>query len=562
MTGRLRALGAVTAAALTLPLLVGGCDSTAKIFPQLIFFDRAMIVSAWPAKQNAQGTWDRVCSDASATGIITNVAFISTQRKEGSDQDLGIRPGDVVDGRTVGGGLPDDINLTNEGNLQLQVDCIDSAPHFDPAGTATCQGAANPSFSLDEVHYEANNAKRGDGHNIIVLVDFSGSNVGLVLQDANRQNLEARPGSFIPASDIKSIASDFQNIRIAAVKRFIRTLNPNDKVGVLLFSEKFTNHLVVPCSLAQGDLQNDLNTCFGKSDVSIWNGTGAGALDSYGGTAEGRSTLWEGIDFAYDFLTNLNDLKRGDHILVISDGPDTCAAGENATACESACSTTTADDVLGKIDPNSDNPIRIHFVQFESLGYPGRDARQVEASCLSGGQYQFINSNVFPRANTGQFSEAIETAILNVRFMLSGHWELASGVPAWQDNSAGTGTLLGSLYALNGTLTVRPSSNMVTRDDLYPFGIGQGEQADSATSWDRRPVLRKPCSAATDCGAAGPGAACQIICSSETLVCPARGAGVTAHDSTTCQTSGGLQGYCCQGTCEDPGGVCSTCPTN
>jgi len=538
--------------------LLASCDSTAKIFPRKVFFDRAMIVSANPATKDSQGNWVRQCDPGPAEGIIANVAFISTQRNDETDRDLGIRPGDVIDSRVIQGGLPDDINLTNEGNLSLSVDCIDPQPHPNPSGPA-CQGAT-PSFNLEQVRYAANNASRTAGHNILILIDESGSISGIV--DPARDNLEARPDSFPVPGNFGQLGSDRANLRIATVKRLIRNLNPDrDRFGVLAFSETFSSQMRVPCTESQGDLRGDLDACFGARNTDIW--TAQAGLDSLNDAA-GRSPLWRAVDFAYSYLREKDDRTRGNHIIVLTDGPDTCSVSEAMTPCESACSTTGVEDVLNKIKADQANPnapaIRVHFVQFESIGYPGRDPRQVEVSCVSGGHYQHINSNAFPRAQTGPFEDALSTAILNIRYMLSGHWELASGVPAYASPAAPpTGTRPGSLYALNGLLTVGRSTRMVGADTPFPFGIGQGAQADQAPNWDRRPVLRKPCTTDAECGASGTAEGCTIICSSETFTCPGGATGITAPDTFPCTPSAGGSGFCCEGECLGAGGLCPAC---
>ena len=144
--------------------------------------------------------------------------------------------------------------------------------------------------------------------------------------------------------------------------------------------------------------------------------------------------------------------------LVVTDGPDTCADTEAFGNCQSACSVATHTDVLDKLNLHASDPnkpkIQIHFVQFESPGYPGTDPRQVEVSCVSGGHYQFINANSIPKANNQDFQEAVRKAMYNVRFSLMGHWEAALKVPGFADDGV-SGSLPGRLYALSGSTTVK-----------------------------------------------------------------------------------------------------------
>lgn len=543
-----------------------GCDSTATLFPQKVNFQRAMIVGAHPAMKKSDGTWVRQCGPGVVDGLITDVALISTQRRTASDatgeedRDLSIRPGDVIDTRVVEGGLPDDINLTNEGKLGFSLDCFEPQPARAVGSECASRGGTVPSATLDEVRY-VDYGQRRAGHNVLVLIDMSGSMSGIV--DTANGNIEGRPGDFIPSGTFGDYASDSQNHRLAATRRLLRALNTEDRVGVIAFGEK--GGIYVPCTEAQGDLQGDLGLCFGKRNTDIWLGTGG--IDQLIGIAEGRSNLWQAVDTAYSYLRGLDDRNRTNHVIVLTDGPDTCSQTENRGACQSACSATDQAQVLNRIETDANDPnapkVHVHFVQFESLGYPGRDPRQMEIACASGGQYQYLNSNQFPRAQLSQFQEALETAVINVRYMLMGHWQLATSVPAYTSNAAApTGTLPGSLYAESGIFTVKASTNMVKTDKPYPFDVGQGELATSATSWDRRPTVRKPCTSEIDCGAA-PGAAgsCTIICSDETLTCPGNppATGVTAPDTFACDLPGGASGFCCQGTCEAVGTVCATC---
>ncbi|TNF25289.1 MAG: VWA domain-containing protein [Deltaproteobacteria bacterium] len=570
-------VGASLARALGLSLLVGGlavgtgCDSTATLFPQKVNFQRAMIVSAYPGLKNADGSWKRQCGPGPVTGIITNVALLSTQRKtstdssETEDRDLSIRPGDVIDTRVVEGSLPDDINLTHEGHLDYTLDCLEPQPARATGSDCQARGGTVPSVQLDQVTYVDYAARRA-GQDIMILIDQSGSTSGLV--DATKNNIEAHTGNFEIPSNFGSLASDGTNLRLAAARRLIRTLNSEDRFGVLAFGEDI--NLKVPCQDAQGDVQTDLDLCFGARNTDIWL-QGDKSLDSLAGTGQGRSNMWVAVDKAYEFLKNRTltkeDKERGVHIVVLTDGPDTCSQSENRGACQAACSTTDEQTVLNKIETDFNDPnalkIHVHFIQFESRGYTGRDPRQLEVSCYSGGQYQYVNSNQFSSTNVTPLQEALETAVINVRYMLMGYWQLASEVPAYQNNAAApTGTLPGSLYALSGLLKVKPSSNMVKTERPFPFDVGQGELADSATNWDRRPVVRKPCTAATDCGAAaGAGGACTIICSEETLTCPGTdpSAGITAPDTFSCVQPSGSDGSCCQGQCIGLGESCATC---
>jgi len=552
------------ASAFVLPAAITGCDSSARIYQQRVTFQYGEIVSAYPGKRQADGTWERVCDAGAVDGILTNIALVSSQRKAAAgatsvdDRDQGIRPRDVVEARVVEGGNPGDIDLTTLANIGFELDCIDPSPAPD-ANNSACQGA-QPTAQLDEVRYAANNVDRAAGHNVLLLIDQSGSTAGLVNDGTF---LEDTPSRVLFPQNFGEIASDRTDERIAAATKFIDSLNKGDRFGAIAFGEGdgTSATLTVPCDGAQGGVQQGLDTCFGVNR-SIW--TTAAAIPRLGSREGGRANLWEAVDTAYSFIKNLNDTKRANHIVVLTDGPDTCARGETLGGCQTSCSTVNYEAVRTRLeaDLNVPNaiPVRIHFVQFESKGYPGRDARQVEAACLTGGHYQYLNSNKFPRDQQNQLSSAMTVAMNNVRYSLMGHWQVAARVSGYVD-SGPSGSLPGFLYALSGTFTIKASSNLKTLDQPFRFDVGRGgSDGGIPPSWDHRPTIRKPCTAATDCGAGGDGSACTIICSEETLTCPGRAAGVTAPNLFSCDATGGGAGFCCDGTCEGIGGGCSSCP--
>lgn len=527
------------------------CDSTATIYVSTPKFQQAQIISAYPARKQGDGTWERVCGVGQSDGLITNVAYLSSQRRSGSsssgDGDVSIRPNDVIDTRVVDGGLPDDINLSSTGNIGLQLDCINSAS----VQGNDCTGGTIPAATLDAIQYVANTPSRNRGHNVMLLVDQSGS-VGGLVQDVSFK--EQRIPNPLP-QNFGEVASDRTGLRLAAARRLLQILNEDDRFGALAFGEEIS--LSVPCSDAINDIQQDLETCFGARNRDIW----AAGIDELQAKTGGRSNLWSAVKTAYDYLRELRDTQRSNHIIVLTDGPDTCA-GEDRLTCATPCTTADYPGFVDQLETDFNDPnapkIHVHFVQFESQGYPGRDARQVEVSCITGGHYQYLNSNTFSRVQTAAFQEALDTAVANVRYALMGHWELAASVPAYASNAGGgAGVPPGDLYGLQGALTIRASSNMVTADKPFPFGYGQGQGAPNATTWDRRPTVRKPCGGFQDCGAAsGPGA-CSVVCSPETMTCAGGAAAVQLPDLAACE-DGGTGGFCCGGTCMTSG-TCAAC---
>ncbi|MCA9515510.1 MAG: hypothetical protein KC635_11240, partial [Myxococcales bacterium] len=404
--------------------------------------------------------------------------------------------------------------------------------------------------ALDEVAWVSRTPDRETPHDLLVLVDMSGSTLGLV--DAARDGAEARPSSFPPPSDFPERASDFANARIGAAFRLLRTLRPRDRVGIVLFSEQYPGGVAVPCARATGDAVADLGACFGGEHPDVW--LGEQGLDRVGGSSAGRASLWQAVDLAYGFLRDGRGATgvagASKDILVISDGPDTCGDGEAATRCEPTCSAVSAADVLARVEADqadaSGPRVAIHVVQFESPGYPGPDARQQEVACASGGTYRFIPSERFPRDQPRVFRDAIDDAVLMARFALQGRWRLARGLPAaWRAEDAA----LGDEVALSGALVTRVGSHLVTRDTGFPLA--------PEYSWiPVSPLLRRPCATASDCGATDEAGACDVICSPETRLCVGGAEGVDLPANAACR---GEEGVCCEGLCQPFGIYCFVC---
>lgn len=489
-----------------LAFALAACDSGAVVFPTTDHFSHAQIVSAWPARR-AEGRWKRVCDAGPVDGLVTNIELVATgahaqqdDDEVAKDPDLSIRPGDIIDMRIIGGKLSEDIHLDAPGSLGLAIECVDPLPDDD---TAAC-GGTTPAASLERVGWFGENDKRGTPHEILVLIDQSGSMGGLV--DAADHLLEPQANAFGQLPDRPGdVASDKLGSRFRALRSFIMSLGEDDRLGVLAFAEGQNGgaDMVVPCAAAtSASLADGLDACFG---VNHDNWLAPSGVDALRFLASGRSNLWKAIDFAYGWMidpTRKHVAGAARHIVVLTDGPDTCA-GEAQTPGTAPCSTTLAHAVIERIAADhaaadagdlTAPTVRVDFVQFEAPGYPGRDPRQVEAACVSGGHYRFVSSNAFAEGDrVAQLDAALTQALWEIRLALSGHWELASAVPAWvSDAAAPTGTPPGSMYALSGILTIARSSGLVPADTLFPFDVGKGAGAPSATAWDRRPTVIKP----------------------------------------------------------------------
>jgi hypothetical protein len=551
-----------------------GCDTNARFNINKITFDGLSPISVHPAVLK-DGKLVRQCGSGPVDGFLMNMALLSTERKVAPnstadvDKDRSIRPGDIINTLKVDGPKPRDIKLSDTNNVDLKIDCLDPllSAELKRDTPLSCDGS-QPAVQLSSLTYHEVGGARRAGHNLLVLMDMSGSMKGFVNHqqdttapdfnpaDQNKENSPAKT-LFIPP-DLKTIASDYNSWRLTMVKELIDNLNKEDRFGIVGFGEGLSGDFMsTPCTVpeAEGKGWDDaLDTCFGITNNQYWRE----GIDNFQNKVKpGRSNLWDAVSQTYDFLKTKGDLQRSNHIMVITDGPDTCATTEAFGNCQSPCSVADHSEVLAKLDADSGNPnapkIHIHFVQFESPGYPGTDARQVEVACESDAHYQFINANNIPKANNQDFQEAVRKAMYNVRFSLMGHWQAALKVPSFADDGV-NGTLPGRLYALSGSATVKSDSNLKDEDAIVTFtGSGDG-------SWDKRLRLRKTCANDTSCGGDG-SSACSVYCSSETQLCPyeldhpSGGAPIPSGQSCT----DGSGGICCDGTCLGAGETCASC---
>ncbi len=550
----LRLLGAALLAGWTFPTL-SGCDTNARFNVNQIQFKDMRVLGVWPARDN-NGTLERSCGGGAIDGFMFNLAFTSTQRTD-RDPDNSIRPGDVVAKVTVDGTRANDIKLSGTNNLSLAVDCLDPLP--DPNGATTCDtdsGGVQPSLSQDPLVYR-DLAQRVDDRNILFVVDLSGSTAGFVDVDDSLEY--PNDGSGNAPGQLTTLASDFGGFRFAQMKTFIEGLRDNDFLGILAFREGLEGGgIAAPCVDFGWDGQDKLdglswtdklNACYGRNR----DGWLAG-IDALSGEKNwGRANLWETVGEAYDFLAAAPKAAAS-HIIVISDGPDTCGYDGAATDCKFSCSEVGVDDVLKKItagqaaNPRTD--IQVHFVQFDSFGYRGPDAQQMEVACTSGGHYQFINRTALPNENPAKFQGALGIAIENVRLALMGNWQLGVQMSALSSGQ----TALGKVFSLSGTVTLETSSQMVTEQKVAFFAGGENGVADA------RPKLRKACSSSADCGFTGAEDECTEYCSAGSRLCDGGSVGLPKKNGTPCSTN-----VCCTNSggatsCLAPGESCDTCP--
>ncbi|MEC9072299.1 MAG: hypothetical protein VX938_07980, partial [Myxococcota bacterium] len=292
-------------------------------------------------------------------------------------------------------------------------------------------------------------------------------------------------------------------------------------------------------------------TCFG-TDHQRW-------LDEDSGfpaipPGAGRANLWEAVSLAYDFLRDgthgHEPQTRGNHIVVLTDGPDTSSYSEDLGACQSGEAEITVEDLLKEI---ADEDIKaggvdvaMHFVQFEARGYVGPDPRQQEAACATGGHHRFIDSEGLSPGGD-ELGDAILEALLSIRHAWTGSWQ----IPV--EDAPFAGLDAGSIYALSGSVAFDESLCLSETDGTYE---GREASIGAEGSWDQRPLVRRPCVLGADCG--GPEAeegSCHRVCSPETGLCPGGAFGYDLRDGAPCFDGG--PGNCCAGACVV--GFCEGC---
>lgn len=570
---------------LLLSLITAGlsaCDSTASIGAPSIKFERIQLVSA-AARVDRNGEVARQCQvqpDDVVTGL--EFAFVlkhtSPDVKKGSagptcdgapERDWSIRPGDRIERRQII--IGENITPTS---FELNADCVEPYPDPDIISNRVCQGVDNPDFDPEGLDFRNFYEWSGDVGDlpvrcepaaVIMLLDMSGSVRGLV----NEQNgyREGTPGDFQPPTDFRRVATDPTNSRLAAAVTFIEDLNANDQIVVMSFQERpGAENLKVLCSVdpppAEGDLANDPEyvrhaiECFGFNREIL-----VDPVRQSFGSESGRTPLWDAVYRAYQLL-NRDELEapRNRHIVVVTDGPDTCNDGsvDFHQAGGAQCSATSYEEVYDLITEENAkpgaSPVHVHFVQLQARGYPHRDARQMELACATHGLYQFVNGENFTRTTSGnpptEYGDALTEALTRVRYSLSGYWTLDANSAAFDVAATSPGYLKpGTLYGVSGALTLK-ASDYLKEPKVQPFDA-RGE--DQWGAWDLRVAFRRMCLDDSQCTTGAPDA-CKVYCSPQDAVCLVDGEGRPAPadlpDGTTCTTGTGEAGQCCTGACQ------------
>lgn len=557
----------------------GACDSTATISWKSTKLERIQMVSAAPlATPAGGGGLERQCSigpDDVIGGVEFGFVVKSTDPDErcagAPDEDWGVRPGDELERRSVEPG----VNMT-AGAFELLVDCVEPYPDPDILTTRECQGVSGPDFNLEQVDYRAFYEEPGDAGDlpvrcepvsVVLLIDQSGSMKGFV--DPLAEYREQPAGFEFPSDDERRlVATDLNDTRLSAAQDFIGRLNANDKLLVMTFNEsEGDDDLKVLCTLeprseaempGEPEYVRQAVECFGINRDIVLN-----AFEDALGNVRGRTPLWDAVRAAYDFL-NRPDVEAPEirHIVVVSDGPDTCNDGSveglQAGADDNQCGDASYEDVFNQITQGNAEPggvpVHVHFIQLQAKGYPSRDGRMMELACATEGHYQFINTSNFPKVAEGgqtdsRLSAAITEALSRVRFSLLGYWIARAKTAAFDVAPTSAAYVApGTIHGVSGTFSLLPGE-LTGLKKIQPFDA-TGE--DEYGPWDLRVAFRRMCAEHTDCttGAIDP---CLVYCAAQEGICLDPPAALP--DGTACTAAGVENGECCAGACQ--AGACN-----
>ncbi|MCO4763151.1 MAG: VWA domain-containing protein [Myxococcales bacterium] len=559
------------------------CDSTAKFSLPDRKFNDVQMVTAFPAHIADDGSIVRVCGapldDQPAkviNGVEFNLNFVSTELKsplcEG-DRDQGIKEGELIELYRVNtqGNNP----TVGKNNFDLTFDCI--SPRSDAAGTCSTDMKFGP-VQASAVNYVAL-APRCDPKtessrlNVALLMDHSGSVSGFVDKDSFKED---NPAKRSPPNPLQP--SDKSNSRIQAAEFFVETLNSRDRLIGYYFNEKINVQVAaddnITCvggskngkkCVSDAQCGTDSDGCFfgGADDGDSFDvmslgdqqekafGSNAGsrkyllaALDKkvkYNG--EGRSNLWDAIDTSYAHLKAQKTVTGPRHIIVLTDGPETCTDGEDFVykgsdnKCRTPCVIAQQSfSALRKRMHDDEFPVILHFVQFQSKGNKLPDGKMQELACRTGGTYQFINTQEMNLSDAQLISGALNRAMIRVRYTLSGSWRVGLKMNQMTKPSI---TKLGTMFAGAGTIKFAnkrfPSLDTVyATQTSWKFGFESGNE-------DRRVLFRKGCTTSADCGGSD---ACGANHCTVDGICVS----TNAPDRLPCGPEGSAQ-VCCQGTC-------------
>ena len=485
--------------AVSLGLLVGCNLAPEQKAPQFQKWDGLHVLSAVPVKK-VDGEYVPVCRSTTEepAGLQLNALFQGTMMTgESGDRDISIKPLALLGNQTV-----DPAKVT--ANLfELYFSCIESFPDDDLSQCSSIFTGGDDMMidRVDFYNYGQPEETSQERVAVAVLMDMSGSMNGLVASHYPFQEGPIETLSQLMMFDSWP-ATDPKNARYVALVSFIKTLNHDDALILFAFNDYGIDVVCEIDGKAGADKATKLEECF-TTDRDLVLGRASeetkSALESLQGEEKGMTPLWSAIEEVYPYMqgrteeaktAGVNDYKLR-HLLVIGDGPDTCAASPEQNQCYGGCVafSTTYDTLreMIEVDPMADR-IPIHFVQMAAKGYPERDPRQQEISCLTGGHYSFVNTFDIP---DGRLPDVLSQTINRIRYTFRGYWRLA--VPMGTIKKANNPPR-GWLYGVTGGGKVLPGAEgmLVQNEDAFSFKV-LDEAAGDYDQADRRIAFRKEC---------------------------------------------------------------------
>ena len=487
-----------------LQVVLSSCDATAILYVDQVKWDGLHVLSAVPVKKEA-GEFVPVCRSLTEEpyGLQFNVLFQGTTKKgDSGERDISIKPYDLVDNQTID---PEKINAEL---FEINITCLESLPDDDLDHCGDFTGGDDlPIDRIDYYRYNQPESTNNEKVAVAVLMDISGSMNGLAMP---HYPYEEGPIETVGelVVDLSLNATDPKNARYTAIDSFIKTLNDDDALIIFSFNESGIDVVCEINGKTGADKITKLEECF-STDRELVKGKDKGipktALESLQGEEKGRTPLWSAIEEVYPYMqgqtaesktAGVNNYKLR-HILVIGDGPDTCAAGPEQSQCDGGCVafSTSYETVRDMIEFDSDdNPvpmadrIPIHFVQMAAKGYPQRDPRQQEIACLTGGHYNFVNTLDIPM---GRLQDVLTQTINRIRYTFRGYWRF--DVPLGTVKKANDPPV-GWLYALAGGGTVKRGVEgvLVKNDEVFIFKVNDEAVGDNNQA-DKRIAFRKEC---------------------------------------------------------------------
>jgi hypothetical protein len=511
-------------------VLLHACDpAPQKIRNQV--FDKLVVVSAVPMSKVSSGSsshsYEPSCrsNGTSPDGLMFQVLLLGSS-KGPDDHDVSIRPGSYIHRKAI-----TEESITTD-LFELELSCIEPLPDAEPYN---CDNPNVQSVQIHDVDFFSYHKANVDDKGTValaILLDMSGSMQGWVNSSPSYSEHNALT---VSGTYLMENATDPNGVRFAGVEKLITSMNDKDPVIVFAFSE---DSFDVVCSLAKpgASLEQNIGDCLGTNrDLVLGENalSAKSALDSLKGKEWGRTPLWYAVDFVYRAMDGDNlvwsdsavpkALKSAafKHIVVVGDGPDTCALSTDLNHCRGQCAAyhTPFEEVLGYIESKPvEERIPVHFVQMQAKGYPERDPRQQDVACLTGGQYTFINT---PDIQDSKLQEAISQALVQIRYTFRGYWRFMVPLTVFKDNNA---TTPGIEYAVEGHVTLLPGKDphiLVSHEQEFAF------ESSSESELDQRVSVRKECDPddiglASDCGEEHNYNECSNMkswCDEQTLTC-------------------------------------------